>query len=348
MSVSGNPGGPSGLEATASVGADASDNDPATHEGKIVIAWEAPSTVGVSGTLRYYVGRRSGTSGSFGSWTATTDRSLTYEGLADGIYQVSVLGTAVTIGDHDGNPLTDPQEIETDGFTAGLHTVTVAAANTAAPGRVTGGTVTPGPGSLIAEWEPPEGKVSAAHAYQVRHRDYLASGHRSDDVGWTEGPVIYPRQTLRICTPVGCENPRSYEITGLIGGNRYDVAVRAQNANGWGAWHFIGIRNVADGFTPALQSAAVNAATLTLTFGRTIDTGSKPDKSAFTVTVAGTDQTPTAVGISGSTVTLTLGTAVTKGQTVTVSYNRPDENPLQHEDAPAQGFANQSVTNNTP
>ena len=244
--------------------------------------------------------------------------------------------------------MTPHQDIETDGFSAGLHTVIVSAANTAAPGPVTGGTVTPGPGSLIAEWEPPEGKVSAAHAYQVRHRDYLASGHRSDDVDWTEGPEIYPRQTLRICTPVGCENPRSYEIPGLIGGNRYDVAVRAKNANGWGGWQFIGIRNVANGFTPVLQSAAVNAASLTLTFDRTIDTDSKPDKSAFTVTVAGTDQTPTAVAISGSTVTLTLGTAVTSGQTVTVSYDRPDESPLQHSGAQAQSFTNQSVTNNTP
>ena len=347
-SVNGKAGGPSGLEATASAGADPSDGDATTHEGKITIAWERPSTIGVSGTLRYYAARRSGTSGTFGNWTATTDRSLTYEGLADGIYQVFVLGTAVTIGDHDGNPLTDPQEIETDGFRTGFHTVTVAAANTAKPGPVTGGTVTPGPGSLIAEWEPPEGGVSAAHAYQVRHRDYSGTGHRSDDVGWTEGPVIYPRQTLRICTPVGCENPRSYEITGLIGGNRYDVAVRARNANGWGAWHFIGIRNVADGFTPVLQSAAVNGASLTLTFDRTIDTDSEPDKSAFTVTVAGTDQTPTAVSISGSTVTLTLGTAVTSGQTVTVSYDRPDESPLQHSGTQAQSFSDVSVTNNTP
>ena len=64
--------------------------------------------------------------------------------------------------------------------------------------------------------------------------------------------------------------------------------------------------------------------------------------------MAGTDQTPTAVGISGSTVTLTLGTAVTKGQSVSVSYERPDDNPLQHDGAWAQNFTNQSVTNNTP
>ena len=166
------------------------------------------------------------------------------------------------------------------------------------------------------------------------------------------------RQTSRMCDQTAdfsgvfkttvCENPRSYEITGLIGGNRYDVAVRGKNANGWGPWHFIGINNVADGFTPVLQSAAVNAASLTLTFDRTIDTDSKPAADRFTVTVSGTAQTPTAVGISGSTVTLTLATAATNGQSVTVSYTRPDENPLQHDDAPALGFTNQAVTNNTP
>lgn len=73
-----------------------------------------------------------------------------------------------------------------------------------------------------------------------------------------------------------------------------------------------------------LQSAAVNAASLTLTFDRTIDTDSKPDPDAFTVSVNNVDQTPTAVSISGSTVTLTLSTAVARLSVVRVSYTRPD------------------------
>ena len=339
ITTSGKPGGPAGIASIASAGAVSSDGDPATHEGKIVIAWEAASTTGVTGTIRYYVGYGADTDPRIGNWVAktATEHSHTYTGIADGTYEVVVLATAVTVGD---------QEIETDGFASDIHTVTVASGNTAVPGRPTGGTVTPGPGSLIAEWEPPTGGGSAVYAYQVRHRDFSYE-RRSNAEGWTEGPVILPRPTLRICGNVDCDNPRSYEITGLIGGNRYDVAVRAKNANGWGEWHFIGVRNVANGFTALLESAAVNGASLTLTFDRTIDTDSKPAADAFTVTVAGTDQTPTAVAISGSTVTLTLGTAATSGQTVTVSYARPGENPLQHNDAQTPSFSGESVTNNT-
>ena len=348
-STSGKPGGPAGIASVASAGAESSDGDPATHEGKIVIAWEAASTTGVTGTIKYYVGYRLGETAAF-TWTqkASSDRAHTITGLADGTYAVIVLATAVTVGDHDNNPLTPVQEIETDGFNSPAHTVTVASGNTAVPGWVTGGTVTPGPGSLIAEWEPPTGGGSAVYAYQVRHRDF-SDEWRTNAEGWTEGPVIFPRPTLRICGLFDCDNPRSYEITGLIGGNRYDVAVRAQNANGWGEWRFIGIRNVANGFTPVIESAAINGATLTLTFDRTIDTDSVPAGAAFTVTVAGwAPQTPTAVAISGKTVTLTMPVAVGNTATVTIKYDRPDENPLQHNDAPVLSFTNQSVTNNTP
>ncbi|MDE2747139.1 MAG: SwmB domain-containing protein, partial [Chloroflexota bacterium] len=208
----------------------------------------------------------------------------------------------------------------------------------------------PGVGSLVVEWEPPSGGGSAVYAYQVRHRrgdyDYSTGGGE-----WTEGPEIYPRQTWRICRKSsvdGCENPRSYAITGLIAGRKHDVAVRAKNANGWGDWRWIGHFNIPNGLPPLLQDATVNGSTLTLTFDQTLDSGSNPGASPFTVTVAGSDRSVAAVGISGSTVTLTLGTAVTSGQTVTVSYARPEERPLQHEGAQGPSFSDESVTNDTP
>ena len=43
----------------------------------------------------------------------------------------------------------------------------------------------------------------------------------------------------------------------------------------------------------------------------------------------GTGVNPTAVSISGSVVTLTLASAVTAGQTVTVSYTKPSTNPIK-------------------
>ena len=294
--------------------------------------------------------------------TDTTDRSHTFTGLGNGTWQARVRGRNANTEDHDNDPNTPDQTVHYLGFTSEIWTVTLAAGHTAVPGRVTGGTVRPGRapvdefddepglGSLVVEWEPPSGGGSAVYAYQVRHRrgdyDYSTGGG-----AWTNGPEIYPRQTWRICRKSsvdGCENPRSYAITGLIAGREYDVAVRAKNANGWGDWRWIGDFNIPNGFPPLLQDATVNAGSLTLTFDQTVDTDSKPAVDAFTVTVNGTGQTPTGVAISGRTVTLTLSTAVTSGQTVTVSYTRPEENPLQHNDAQGPSFINESVTNDTP
>jgi len=54
-----------------------------------------------------------------------------------------------------------------------------------------------------------------------------------------------------------------------------------------------------------------------------------PANSAFTVMVNSSPISVTSVSISGSTVTLTLESAVYEGDKVTVSYNKPSSNPLQ-------------------
>ena len=105
---------------------------------------------------------------------------------------------------------------------------------------------------------------------------------------------------------------------------------------------------------PAFASAAVDGATLTITFNGGLDPDSVPSEDAFTVTVAGSEVGLAAtnpVSVSGSTVTLTLASAVTSGQTVTVGYAAPDSNPLRDADMaknPVPDFTGQSVTNNTP
>ncbi|MDE2668233.1 MAG: fibronectin type III domain-containing protein [Chloroflexota bacterium] len=326
---------------------------------KLLIEWEGLTGATHLGSHDAWVvqHRRQNADGTWPDWptghviTETDTRSHTFTGLTNGTWQVHVRARSARSEDHDDDSSTPNETVHRLGFNSETRTVTLSAANHAVPGRVTGGTVTPGPGSLIAGWEPPSARGAIVHAYQVRHRIYDEEAS-SDSTGWTEGPVIYPRLTRRLCdataSPV-CANPRSYEITGLVGGNRYDVAVRGKNANGWGEWQYIGIRNVADGFTPVLESAAINGASLTLTFDRTIDTDSVPDGDAFTVTVVGwPPQTPSAVAISGKTVTLTMPTAVGNIETVTIRYDRPDENPLQHNDAPVLNFSGRSVTNNTP
>ena len=106
---------------------------------------------------------------------------------------------------------------------------------------------------------------------------------------------------------------------------------------------------VVDVTTPTFSSAALDGATLTLTYNEPLDANSVPAASAFTVKVAGSavdlaDTNP--VTISGIMVTLTLASAVASGQTVTVSYTKPSSNPLQ--DAAGNAVTNlvdQAVSN---
>ncbi len=93
--------------------------------------------------------------------------------------------------------------------------------------------------------------------------------------------------------------------------------------------------------------------TLTLTFNDMLDATSKPAASAaspstaFEVRAGTTALLPvTGVSISGSTVVLTLGAAARQGETVTVTYTKPDSNPIK-DDAGFEldSFSRVAVTN---
>ena len=102
---------------------------------------------------------------------------------------------------------------------------------------------------------------------------------------------------------------------------------------------------------PAPSSASVDGSTLTLTFDEPLDTGDAPDRSAFSVTVAGGNRGVDAVSVSDSEVSLTLVTAVVAGDTVTVGYTAPtDDVTARLQDLvgnAAASFSGQSVTNDT-
>ena len=100
---------------------------------------------------------------------------------------------------------------------------------------------------------------------------------------------------------------------------------------------------------PALQSAELNGAILTLEFSNSLDTTSRPARTSFTVKVddaAVSLSSSNPVSISGSTVTLRLRSAVPAGDTVTVSYTEPATNPIQDTGSlVAASFTDEPVSN---
>ena len=102
-----------------------------------------------------------------------------------------------------------------------------------------------------------------------------------------------------------------------------------------------------DTTAPELRSARVDGAALKLDYDERLDPGSTPATTDYTVTVEGAARNPTNVVVSGDAVTLTLGTAVTAGQTVTVSYTA-GTNPIRnHALIDAGDLSGRSVTNTT-
>ncbi len=107
-----------------------------------------------------------------------------------------------------------------------------------------------------------------------------------------------------------------------------------------------------DGVRPAFVSAAVDGASLTLTYREALDGGSEPSPGDFTVTVGGNGRSANAVGVDGTTVTLTLNPEVEHGDTgIRVSYTVPTgvgANPIRDEAGnDARALSNRSVTNTT-
>ena len=103
-----------------------------------------------------------------------------------------------------------------------------------------------------------------------------------------------------------------------------------------------------DGVRPALGSAAVNGAILTLAYGEALDGNSIPSPGAFTVSVAGAARSVSSVSVSGSQVSLTLAPAVENGDSVTVSYTAPTANLLRDQAGnAAASFSGRTVTNDT-
>nr|WP_315484493.1 SwmB domain-containing protein [uncultured Undibacterium sp.] len=90
---------------------------------------------------------------------------------------------------------------------------------------------------------------------------------------------------------------------------------------------------VADVTAPTLNTATVNASTITLTYNEQLLGSSDPAGAAYTVNVTTngvtTARTVTAADANGTTVTLTLATPVTANDTVAVTYVVPGTNAVK-------------------
>ena len=98
-----------------------------------------------------------------------------------------------------------------------------------------------------------------------------------------------------------------------------------------------------------LQAAAVDEATLTLTYNQDLDEGARLPTSAFTVTVANNTRSVSSVSVASRAVTLTLASAVEAGEIVTVRYAKPDGSGFIRDTRGnvAGSFSGETVTNNT-
>ena len=115
----------------------------------------------------------------------------------------------------------------------------------------------------------------------------------------------------------------SHVITGLTGGVQYAVRVIAYKGDADGDPSGEVTATPQETTPPSPSAASVDGATLTITFDEPLDTGETPDKSSFAVTVAGNSRGVGTVSVSGSVVTITLVTAVSEGDAVTVDYTAP-------------------------
>ena len=166
------------------------------------------------------------------------------------------------------------------------------------------------------------------------------------DTTYDYGDVSYTVSTLQTYTALDGDLVMLLEQSAFVprgsvfdfGGSDYPTDSNSESStNGTYTWDAAADLDWIDGMkvtvsanlAPIVTAATVDDDELVLTFAEDVDTTSRPAASAFEVKVDGTGAAPSSVDtISGKTVTMTLATAVTSGQTVTVSYTAPGHEPF--------------------
>ena len=187
-------------------------------------------------------------------------------------------------------------------------------------------------GQLKASWNAPD-SGTAPTGYTLQWKESADDWDDADDVPETD------------------VTGTSHVISGLTDEVEYAVRVIAYNDDVESAPSGEVTATPQETVAPWPSSATVDGATMTITFDEPLDAGETPDNSAFVVTVAGNSRGVSAVAVSGSAVTLTLVTAVSEGDTVTVDYTAPaDDSVARLQDLAgnaASSFSGLDAGNNT-
>ena len=171
--------------------------------------------------------------------------------------------------------------------------------------------------SLDVSWTaPPNTGKPRTRSYDLRYR-------AGDSGPWTDGPQDV--------------EGTSATITGLTPNTSYQVQVRASNDEGDGDWFDAGTGSTGstgatDTAAPEFVSAMVSGTRLVLTFNEALDESSTPAAEDFEVQVTPSGGAPmrrsvTGVRVSGTTIVLTLASAVRPTDTVTVIYLSSESDP---------------------
>ena len=236
------------------------------------------------------------------------------------------------------NPVQD--ESGNDAAAIGNRSVTNITRGDTTPPRLTGDPTVDGATLVLSYDEALDaGSTPSASAYTVR----VAGAMRPVSAVSVSGVAV----TLTLSSPVTAGATVTLSYTVPTANPVQDVAGNDAAA--------IGNRSVTnmtmgDTTPPRLTGTPkVDGATLVLSYDEALDEGSTPSTDAYTVIVAGAMRPVSAVSVRGETVTLTLSSPVTAGETVSLSYAVPPSNSVQ--DAAgndAAGISGRSVTNETP
>ena len=266
-----------------------------------------------------------------------TDVSYSYQWMADDTNIQGATNSTYTLADsYVGKAIKVKVSFTDDANNAesltSAATATVAAGVPGAPGSFS--VSVNDTGKLDVSWSAPGSNGgSAVTGYRVQWKEAADRWESPADVSET--------------TVTGS----GHTVSGLTDGVEYTFRLYAVNTAGDSPASGEERGTPRETTAPAVSSATVDGATLAITFSEVLSESPVPVTTTFTVNVGQNERAVDAVAISGSTVTLTLASAVTSGDQVTVSYTAPSTPSAARlkdlSENSAASFTAQAVTNNT-